>query len=105
DRLAHTSPAPIGGATPPATGASSSRQYFTTSGGSLWASCTDGQAALETVTPRSGYRLDDFDPGPSSTAWVEFELDNTRQHGTDYRVTITCPAGAPHMVETPYHDN
>jgi hypothetical protein len=104
DRLAHTSPGPdgtpTGAATSPAASANTARRYFTTSGGSLWASCTAGLATLDTVTPRSGYRLDGWERGPASSAWVQFKVDVEHGHGAEYRVTITCQDGVPNMVET-----
>jgi hypothetical protein len=107
DRLAETPRTP-GGASAPAVGsgtaaaatASPSRRYFTTSGGSLWATCAAGRATLDTLTPRSGYRLDGYEPGPAGTAWVRFKRDVQRGHATEYHVTVTCPAGVPRLAET-----
>jgi hypothetical protein len=76
------------------------RQYFTTSGGSLWATCTDGQATVDTMTPRQGYRLDSFDTGPSATVWVKFKQESDHGHNSEYHVTVTCVGGVPHLTET-----
>jgi hypothetical protein len=112
DRLAHASPSASSGAsaptpeaspstgTQPSTAASPARQYYTTSGGSLWASCTGDSATLDTMAPRPGFRLDGSQPGPAPTAWVRFKVDVSRGHATEYLVTVTCPGGVPQMAET-----
>jgi hypothetical protein len=76
------------------------RQYFTTSGGSLWATCTGGQATVDTMTPRQGYRLDSSDKGPATTVWVQFKQDSDHGHNSDYHVTVTCVGGVPQVRET-----
>jgi len=106
DRLAQTPPTTQTGlASPgprpsPTTGAVSARQYFTTSGGGVWASCAGGQARLETMTPRQGFRLDGSDAGPATAAWVRFKQDVEHGHGTEYQVTITCVDGAARVKES-----
>ena len=112
DRLAQTTPTHAGDVTAkpdqpsPQTNATTSpaskpqRQYFNTTGGALWASCTEGQATLDTMTPRQGYRLDGSDQGPATAAWVRFKVDVQRGHANEYQVTITCAAGAPQAAET-----
>ena len=88
--------------TEPSTGAgpSPARKYYTTSGGSLWATCTGDSATLDTMAPRPGYRIDGFQPGPAPAAWVKFKVDVSRGHATEYLVTVTCPGGVPQMAET-----
>jgi hypothetical protein len=76
------------------------RQYFTTSGGSLWATCSDGLAAVDTMTPRQGYRLDSYDKGPSTTVWVRFKQESDHGHNSEYHVTVTCVGGVPQVKET-----
>jgi hypothetical protein len=109
DRLARVSAAPTPSATgQPAPGPSSAptgtanaaRQYFTTSGGSLWATCTGGQATVDTMTPRQGYRLDSYDKGPATTVWVRFQQDSDHGHDNQYHVTVTCTGGVPQVRET-----
>jgi hypothetical protein len=112
DRLAQTTPTRSGGPTAkprqpsPRTSATTApastpqRQYFSTTGGALWASCTDGRATLDTMTPRQGYRLDGSDRGPAAAAWVRFKVDVQHGHADEYLVTITCAAGAPQSAET-----
>jgi hypothetical protein len=109
DRLAQAAATPHGGPTSsakPTPGVSTSatatatRQYFTTSGGGVWASCVEGKARLDTMTPRQGFRLDGYDTGPASAAWVRFKLDVQHGHANEYQVTITCPNGIPTSVET-----
>jgi hypothetical protein len=118
DRLAHASssasrpaspPASSGASEPaaspttgtgPSTGPSPTRQYYTTSGGSLWATCTGDSVTLDTMAPRPGYRIDGFQPGPASAAWVKFKVDVSRGHATEYLVTVTCAGGVPQKAET-----
>jgi hypothetical protein len=85
---------------PPTATAGAARQYFTTSGGSLWASCADGRVTVETTTPRPGFRLDGSDRGPANEAWVRFKVDVEHGHATEYHVTVTCIAGVPQLTET-----
>jgi hypothetical protein len=80
--------------------AQAARQYFTTSGGSLWATCTNGQASVDTMTPRQGYRLDSYDKGPSTVVWVKFKQETDHGHSTEYHVTVTCVVGIPRITET-----
>jgi hypothetical protein len=80
--------------------AQAARQYFTTSGGSLWATCTDGRATVDTMTPRQGYRLDSYDKGPATTVWVQFKQESDHGHNSDYHVTVTCVGGVPQVRET-----
>ena len=120
DRLARASLQPSGSAaTTPSAGASptapeassgtgtspgplpsTARRYYTTSGGSLWVTCTGDVATLDTMAPRAGYRIDGFQAGPAQTAWVRFKVDVSRGHATEYLVTVTCPGGVPQLVET-----
>lgn len=114
DRLAHASPsasppASSGASEPaaspttgtePSNGPSPARQYYTTSGGSLWATCTGDSATLDTMAPRPGYRIDGSQPGPAPAAWVKFKVDVSRGHATEYLVTVTCVGGVPQKVET-----
>lgn len=114
DRLAHASqsaaslPTPgassgtatkPGTGTEPGTGPSPARQYYTTSGGSLWVTCAGDVARLDTMAPRPGYRLDGSQPGPAQTAWARFKADVSHGHATEYLVTVTCPGGVPQMSE------
>jgi hypothetical protein len=79
--------------------AQAARQYFTTSGGSLWATCTDGQATVDTMTPRQGYRLDSYDKGPATTVWVKFKQESDHGHNSELHVTVTCVKGLPQVRE------
>lgn len=110
ERLTQASPTPLGSptksgegtpapSTTAATGAAQ-RQYFTTSGGGVWASCTGTIATLDSMTPRQGFRLDGYDKGPAATAWVRFKLDVRHGHDDEYQVTVTCPEGVPQVAET-----
>ncbi|GIH11913.1 hypothetical protein [Rugosimonospora africana] len=111
NRLARTSPSPDeqasparSGAPPSASGPAASspvRRYFPTTGGSLWATCGGGTATLDTMTPRSGYRLDGSSAGPAETAWVRFKVDVEHGHADEYRVTVVCRDGVPQATETP----
>lgn len=111
DRLAHASRSPGSGAitptpgaspgtgTSPSTGTSPTRQYYTTSGGSLWVTCSGGTVTMDTIAPRPGYRIDGSQPGPAQSASVRFKVDVAHGHATEYLVTVTCPDGRPNMTE------
>jgi hypothetical protein len=105
DRLAQTSSPAPGGSTgggqsaPLPSTSAGARQYFATSGGGVWASCSGDLATLQS-TPRPGYRLDGSQPGPAPSAWVKFKLDVRRGHSNEYMVTVTCAGGVPRMTET-----
>jgi hypothetical protein len=52
------------------------------------------------MTPRQGFRLDGYDKGPATAAWVRFKLDMQHGHGDEYEVTVTCAEDVPQVVET-----
>jgi hypothetical protein len=66
---------------------------FSSAGGSVYASCTSGQATLSRWIPAGGYGTDGYVYGPASSAWVKFTSGSSA-----VTVTVTCVSGNPHFV-------
>jgi hypothetical protein len=66
---------------------------FTSTGGTVFASCAGGQATLTRWIPADGYSTDDQGPSPASSIWVKFKSGSSEQ-----TVTVNCVAGRPHLV-------
>lgn len=79
--------------TPPRTPeptATAPRQWtFSSSGGTVRATCTEpDEAELVTWEAKKPYKVQDSDAGPAAAPWVTFK------HGNDHlRMTVTCSAG------------
>lgn len=78
-----------GGRQSPVTGA------FSTSGGSVFASCTSGLATLTRWIPAGGYTTDGVVRGPASSVWVNF-----KSAGNEVLMTVTCVGGRPHLASS-----
>lgn len=109
DRLAQTTPAfsptPSASGSPAVSGAASPsgsapRRHFTGSGGSLWATCRNGLAIVEGITPKSGFRLDESERGPARTAWVKFKQDGSHGRSREFLVSASCDGGTVTVTET-----
>ncbi|WP_433218015.1 hypothetical protein ACQP00_11305 [Dactylosporangium sp. CS-047395] len=74
------------------TPSANTRAALATDGGSIVASCTDGQAFLESWIPRSGYEADHVQRGPAPAASLRFKA---RSGGGQVRAQVTCPDGSP----------
>ncbi len=61
---------------------------FTSSGGTVNASCLSGQVRLTSWIPAQGYQTDGYARGPSTASWVVF-----RSSATDLTITATCAGG------------
>ena len=69
---------------------------FTSTGGTVFASCAGGQATLTRWIPASGYSTDGYGPRTASSVWVKFRSSSSEQ-----TVTVNCVAGQPHLVTAP----
>jgi hypothetical protein len=78
----------------PAVTSAGVRRYFTSAGGTVWATCTGGLVSLSAVTPSQGYQIHDRDLGPATSARVSFRLDVRHGHAAEYELNVTC-AGEP----------
>ncbi|MEV6923073.1 septum formation initiator [Dactylosporangium sp. NPDC051485] len=78
------------GAPPPSVAAAT--RAMSTGGGSLVASCADGQATLVSWIPRAGFEADHVVRGPAPTASLRFKA---RSGGGQYRAQVTCVSGEP----------
>jgi uncharacterized membrane protein YgcG len=65
---------------------------FSSSGGTVFASCSSGQVTL-TWIPALGYRTDGSSRGPAASAWVRL-----KSGATELTITSTCASGRPHFV-------
>ena len=86
-----TTPAP-----PPATrtAAPASRtKSFSTAGGTVVATCTDGRVRLDSVTPRNGWRFED--EAEHGYVKVKFEAEEENE----VELTIGCRSGVPTLVD------
>jgi len=90
-----TSAAPVPPAPPVSATATGNRGYFSNAGGTLWATCVGGQVTLSALTPNQGYRIDDKQVGPASSARVRFKQDVRRGHAAEFEVRVTCAGGVP----------
>ncbi|MEV6963814.1 hypothetical protein AB0M47_01785 [Hamadaea sp. NPDC051192] len=110
DRLAQTTPTAQPSSSPSSSAvasptaspsASSARRHFTGSGGSLWATCRNGLASVEGITPKTGFRLDESQRGPARTAWVKFKQDGGGHgRGQEFLVSVTCDGSTATVTET-----
>ena len=66
---------------------------FSSTGGTVFASCAGGQATLTRWIPSSGYSTDGYGPRTASSVWVKFKSGSSEQ-----TVTVNCVAGKPHLV-------
>src|SRR5215468_2389501 len=66
---------------------------FTTSGGTVYASCLPGQVRLTSWVPAPGYLIDGYSRGPGAFAWVKF-----KSSGTELTVTAACAGGQPRFT-------
>ena len=69
---------------------------FRAAGGTVFASCSAGQATLTSLIPAQGYQTDSDSRGPASSAWVKFQ-----NGGTEQTVTVTCAGDHPRLVTAP----
>ncbi|WP_433058649.1 hypothetical protein [Dactylosporangium sp. CS-033363] len=77
--------------TPPAP-SPDTRAALSTDGGTIVASCANGQAFLESWIPRSGFEADHVQRGPAPATSLRFKA---RSGGGQVRAQVTCPDGAP----------
>ncbi len=63
---------------------------FSSSGGTVVATCTGSSARLRSWQPASGFRARDIDAGPGIRASLVFKL-----HGTEITMTASCANGVP----------
>jgi hypothetical protein len=86
---AHGSPP----ASPQPTGGAGTRSdVFPSAGGTVYGSCTGGQATATRWIPATGYITDGALQGPAGTAWVKFKSGSS-----EVTVTVTCQGGRPHF--------
>jgi hypothetical protein len=79
--------------TPPTGASAQARQgkLIRSAGGTVVAGCDGDQVSLRSWSPAQGYSVDGVEPGPASSAKVEFEPDE----GEDVELTIICTGGQP----------
>jgi hypothetical protein len=66
---------------------------FRAAGGTVFASCSAGQATLTSLIPAQGYQTDSDSRGPAASAWVKFQ-----NGGTEQTVTVTCAGDHPRFA-------
>lgn len=82
-----------GSSAPASSGAGSPvAQVLAIRGGTVVASCVDGQVSLLTWTPAQGYQADHVVRGPAAVASIRFKAHDD---GDDVRVEVVCVAGEP----------
>ncbi|MEO3810279.1 hypothetical protein ABGB17_14860 [Sphaerisporangium sp. B11E5] len=82
------------GATPrPTASPGSAGRAFTTTGGTVVATCAGGRPTLVAWSPAQGYKTDDVNDSSGHAVTVEFESENTK-----VAVTIACAGGTPAMT-------
>ena len=69
---------------------------FHTAGGTVFASCSAGQATLTRRIPAQGYQTDGYSRGPATSVWAKFQ-----NGGTEQTVTVTCAGDHPRLVTAP----
>ncbi len=74
----------------PTGGAGTKSDVFPSAGGTVYASCTGGQATLTSWIPATGYLTDGALQGPAGSAWVKFKSGSS-----ELTVTVTCRGGRP----------
>ncbi len=92
-RALETLPASTPAPTSPTTSSASAPapRGLTVPGGSLVAKCTGDRVELVSWSPDPGFRTDDVDRGPATSASVKFKND-----GTENVSVVTCRDGEPH---------
>lgn len=94
------SPAPAtsrpGHAPSPSSSRSPAPSVFHTAGGTVFASCSAGQATLTRRIPAQGYQTDSYSRGPATSVWAKFQ-----NGGTEQTVTVTCAGDHPRLVTAP----
>lgn len=78
----------------PTTPPSNPGQLLSSPDGSVSATCQDGLAYIDYVTPYNGFEVDDLFRGPARYASVTFQ----GQAGSGIVMTISCTAGKPHAT-------
>src|SRR6266702_1779070 len=66
---------------------------FTSSGGTVYATCLSGQVKLVSWIPAQGYQTDGYATGPATSAWVKF-----KSSAAELTVTATCAGGQPQFA-------
>jgi|SRR5215470_15924522 len=69
------------------------RGSFTTSAGTVYASCLSGQVKLTSWVLAQGYLTDAYSTGPGASAWVKFQSG-----GTELTVSAACAGGQPRFT-------
>ncbi|GAA2394981.1 hypothetical protein GCM10010170_109370 [Dactylosporangium salmoneum] len=100
---ADVSPVPAASPTPPASASpapgsvtpTAATRALATGGGSLVASCADGQATLVSWIPGAGFEADHVVRGPAPAASLRFKA---RSGGGQYRAQVTCVSGEPTLT-------
>jgi hypothetical protein len=88
----HSAGPPAPGSAPAATAASGS---FSSTGGTIFATCLSGQVRLASWIPAQGYQTDRYSRGPATSVWVTF-----KSSATELTVTATCAGSRPHFTST-----
>ncbi|NRQ34262.1 hypothetical protein HII36_20745 [Nonomuraea sp. NN258] len=70
---------------------SAAGRLLRSAGGTVVATCAGDLVTLRSWSPAQGYSVDGVEPGPATTAKVEFEPDE----GDDVELRITCVSGRP----------
>jgi hypothetical protein len=68
---------------------------FTSSAGTVFASCSSGQVTLTRLLPAQGYQTDGYSAGPAGSASVKF-----KSSAAELTITATCAGGQPHFVSS-----
>jgi len=66
---------------------------FSSTGGTVLATCLSGRVRLASWFPAQGYQTDGYSRGPASSASVKF-----KSGGTELTVTATCAGGQPRFT-------
>jgi hypothetical protein len=82
-------------ATPHRRGQAPSAVPFTSSAGTVFASCSSGQVTLTRLLPAQGYQTDGYPAGPAGSASVKF-----KSSAAELTITATCAGGQPHFVSS-----
>ncbi|WP_239313204.1 serine/threonine-protein kinase [Plantactinospora mayteni] len=88
-------PAPSTPESPPPPTEAPEETTLTSDGGSVQATCTNGDAWLLSWTANRPYRTDEVEPGPAPTTLVRFRHGNRT-----VQMTITCADGVPSTTNT-----
>jgi hypothetical protein len=73
-------------------GPGTTSDVFPSAGGTVYGSCTGGQATATRWIPATGYITDGAFQGPAGSAWVKFKSGSS-----EVTVTVTCQGGRPHF--------